>query len=131
AASNRRATERLEAEAKALEQQFADSKEEVKQQVVAMAQQVTDWVISRMAEAEGVWRSALVTLRAKLPPEDAVRLLHNQLDMVESAWRLIRAARGLWAVAEKFGIVPERVAELDSTERGFLELAAEAKRALE
>jgi hypothetical protein len=132
-ASNRRAAERLEAEARELDhlRHVPDLWEELRHHLVMAAQLMTEWVISRVAEAEGVWRTALVSLRQQLPADNAVRLLRGQLEMVESTWNLARAARGLWTAAEKIGVVPERVDELDSAERRFLELAAEVKRALE
>jgi hypothetical protein len=131
-ASNRRAADRLDAEARELDDlRMAKAVlENLRQRVVDSARQATDYVVSRSAEAEGVWRSALA-LRMTPTGDDAERLLRNQLEMFESARQLVRSARSLWRIPERMGVAPERLDELDRAEERLTKLAAETKKALE
>ena len=145
-ASNRRVFDRLHAEARdlhklereavELQQKVIDSAalralEELHQQVVDSAQQATEYALSRIPQAEGVWRSALALLRKKPSEDEAKRLLQNLLNVFESDLGIVEACRTLWAITEQLKIAPERLDELDRAEGRFQELAAQAKLALE
>jgi hypothetical protein len=131
-ASNRRVADRLDAEARDLDElRRVDTLEELRQKTVESARQATDYAVSRVPEAEGIWRSALAALRQKPTGEDAERLLRALLGVFESGQRLARSPRALWGIAEKLGAVPERLDELDRVEGRFQNLAAEVSVALE
>jgi hypothetical protein len=132
-ASNRRVADRLDAEVRDLDalRQAVAALEEVRPKAVESARQATDYAVSRAAQAEAVWRSALASLRNRLTSADAERLLRNQLELFESGQRLVRGARALWAIPEQMGVTPERLEELDRAERRFEELAADARLALQ
>jgi hypothetical protein len=103
----------------------------LRQRAIESAQQAADYVISQVAQAEEVWRSALSTLCKKPTGDDAERLLRVLLDKFESAQQSVRSARDLWEVARQLGAAPERLDELDHAEGRFKELADETKVALE
>src|SRR5260370_34106005 len=85
-ASNRRAADRLDAETKELERlrPLVNAQEELRSKAVESARQARDYAVSRAAEAEGVWRSALMSLRTTVTGADAERLLRNQLELFAS-----------------------------------------------
>src|SRR5262245_21871108 len=72
AASNRRMADRLDAEARELDElrQMRSTLEEYRQRAVESARQATEHVIARLPQAEGVRRSTLDALR-KIPLEDS------------------------------------------------------------
>lgn len=131
-ASNRRAADRLDAEARDLGGlRGGAAGDELRREVAESAHQAADYAALRAAEAEGVWGSALAVLR-KAPAEDkAHRILRAALGVFESGLRLVRAARALCEMPEPDGAAPERLEELDRAGRRFEELAAEAAGALE
>jgi hypothetical protein len=132
-ASIARAADRLDRESRELEglRQADAGFEELRQKAVESARQATDYALSQLSQAEGLWRSALTALRQKPTGEDAERLLRDLLGVFESGLRLVKAPRTLWAFAEAAGAAPERLDELDRARGRFEELAAEANRALE
>jgi len=83
-ASNLRAADRLDAEAKELDQKrrAAPRLEELRQAAVESARQATDHVISRLPQAEGVWRLTLSALLGKPTGEDAERALRTLLTRI-------------------------------------------------
>jgi hypothetical protein len=131
-AGNRRAADRLDAEARELdERRTVAALEELRQQAVESARQATSYAVSRLPQAEGVWRLALVALRTTPTGEDAERLLRSLLTVFESGRRLVRAPRALWDLAGQMGAAPERLEELDQAEGRFEELESQTKLALE
>jgi hypothetical protein len=153
-ASNRRAADRLDAEARdlhklerqveELQQKVVESArereerrrmkaalEELRQRVVESAVQATDYALSRLPQAEGAWQLALAALRKKPTGVDAERLLRSFLGVFESCQRVVRSPRALWEMAQQVGAAPERLDELTRAEERFEVLAAEAKLALE
>jgi len=132
-ASNRRTADRLDAEARELEEfrRALSALDEQRHRIVESARQATEHVISRLPQAESVWRSALDALRRDPTKERAERLLHLLLEVFETGLPLVCSARDMWKFAKEVGITPERFDELENAERRFKELAAEAKRALE
>jgi hypothetical protein len=132
-ASNRRVADRLDEEVRDLDalRHAVAALEEIRPKAIDSARQATDYAVSRAAQAEAVWRSALASLRNRLSGADAERLLRNQLELFESGQRLVRGARALWAIPEQMGVIPERLEELDRAERRFEELAADARLALQ
>jgi hypothetical protein len=132
-ASNRRTADRLDEEARQLEELQATlaAREELRQRAIESAQQATDQVLSRLPQAEGVWRSALVGLRNRTFKDSEERILRQVLAVFESGQRLIPPSRALWKVAETVGASPERLEELDEAEGRFEALAAEVAAALE
>lgn len=130
-ASNLRTAERLDAEARELEHlgEIRSALENLRERILESARQATEHVISRIPQAEGVWRSALVVLRTK-PNDECVRLLERLVSVFESGHRLARAPRALWKLAEQCKITPEGLETLESVEQRFDELAAEARAAL-
>ncbi len=131
-ASNRRAADRLDAEARELNQrrQSVQAYDDLRQHALESARQATDYVVARLPQAEGVWRLALAALRLRATPGDAAPLLRALLDVFESGQRLVQAPRALWGIAAQLGATPEGLDELDHTEARFTELANETKRAL-
>jgi hypothetical protein len=132
-ASNRRAADRLDAEARNLEElrRAVTAPEDLRQRAIASARQATDYTVSRVGSAEGVWRSGLETLRQRPTGDDAERLLRTLLGVFESGRRLARLARALWEIAGQSGAAPEPLDELDRAEERFVDLAAEVRRALD
>ncbi len=132
-ASNRRAADRLDAEVRDLDKLRGAlaALEDLRERVVEAARQATDYAVSRVPQAEAVWRSGLVALRKKPAGRDAERLLHALLDVFESGQRLVRSPRVLWKIAEQMGAAPECLDELNCADKRLEELAAEAKLALE
>jgi hypothetical protein len=153
-ASNQRAADRLDAEARDLHKLEQEAEElqhkladpagagderrlveaalqELRQRVVESARQATEYAISRLPQAEAAWRLALVALRKQPKGEDAERLLQSLLAVFESGQRLVRAPREMWEVAQQVGATPERLEELDGAEEHFKKLAREARQALE
>jgi hypothetical protein len=133
AASNRRVADRLDKEVRDLDarRQATAVLDDLRQKAVESARQATASVVSRAAEADNMWRSALDALRKKPSAADAERLLRNQLALFESGRRLVRLACSLWSVSRQMGVTPERLDELDAADRRFDELSAEARLALE
>jgi hypothetical protein len=132
-ASNGRVADRLDEEVRdlgALRQAMAVP-DDLRQKALESARQATTYVISRAAEAENIWQSAVDALRKKPSAADAERLLRNQRALFESGRRLVRVARSLWSVAQQMGVAPERLDEIDEAERRFDEWSAEARLALE
>src|SRR5438105_3482209 len=115
-ASNRRTADRLEEEARGLEElrRAEGVLEEIQQRAIESARQATDYVVSRMVQADEVWRLALIALRKQKNGEDAERLLRALLTVFESGQRLIRSPHALWKLAEQVGAAPEG---LDALER--------------
>jgi hypothetical protein len=130
-ASNLRTAERLDAEARELEQlcQAVSAHDELRERTLESARQATEHVLARIPQAEGAWRSALTVLRTK-PNDECVRLLQHLISAFESGQRLARAPRALWKVAEQFNVPAENLDKIESVERRFAELAAEASAAL-
>ncbi len=133
AASNGRVADRLDEEVRDLDaqRQAAAVMDDLRQKAVESARQATACVVSRAAEAENLWRSALDVLRKNPSAADAERLLRNLRALFESGRRLVRVARALWSIAWQIGVIPERLDELDGAERWFNELSAEVRLALE
>jgi DNA repair ATPase RecN len=104
--------------------------EELRHRAVESARQATSHVLSKLPQAEGVWRSGLAALRND-PTSDDEKLIRTLLNDFESCLRLVRAARALWAIPEQLKVAPERIDELDQAEGRFTELAAEARVALD
>jgi hypothetical protein len=131
-ASNRRAADRLAAEAQYLDQRRAMvALEELRQMAVESAQQASAYALARLPQAEGVWRLALAALRHKPTGEDAERLLRSLLAVFESGQRLMKAPGELWEMARQLGAVVEQLDMLDKAEMRLEELATEARQALE
>jgi hypothetical protein len=131
-ASNRRTADRLDAEARELEDlQRTAVRQEVRQRAVESAQQATDHALSRLPQAEGVWRSTLSALRQRTHRDAEEQLLQQAIDVFDSTRRLILPARALWKTAEAAGASPERLDELDRAQERLEELAGEARSALE
>lgn len=132
-ASNRRVADRLDEEARRLDEMrgATASLEELRQRAVASARQASDWAISHVSRDEGVWRSGLDALCQKPTGDDPERRLRTLLSMFETSLRLTTAARSLWEIAQELGadVVPPD--EFNWAERRFLELATEVRRALE
>src|SRR5262249_55066763 len=91
-ASNRRAADRLEAEAKNLDElRRADQVlEELPLRAVEAARQATEYAISGWVRAEAVWRLAVAALSKRPVGPDAERLLGVLLALFESGERLIQ-----------------------------------------
>jgi ribosomal 50S subunit-associated protein YjgA (DUF615 family) len=132
-AGNRRLADRLDAEARELEElrRVMAVLEELRQQVVESARQATEYVLSRFPQAEGVWHLATSALRKESAKESQERLLSRLLGLFESGQRLLRRPRVLWEIAEQLGAPPERLEDLGAVEKWFEKVAAETKRALE
>jgi len=132
-ASNRRAADRLDAEARDLEEsrRSTTAPEEVQRKAVESARQAADYAVSRLSQAEEVWRMALASLRQKPTGDAAERLLRIHLEGFYSGRRLAHAARALWEIPEQMGAAKERHDELDRAHARFEELANEAEKALE
>ncbi|MFO0927451.1 MAG: hypothetical protein U0736_10490 [Gemmataceae bacterium] len=127
-----RTANRLDAEVQDLErvrQEPSPQADRVKR-IVEAARQSTEHVLSCIPQTEGVWRSSVAALRTLSAPE-AERLLRQLISLFESGLRLARCPRRMWLLAEPFQISPDRLDELERTERRFAELADEAKAALE
>jgi hypothetical protein len=132
-ASNRRAADRLDTEARRLDElrEAATARDEFLARAVESARQAADYALARMAEAEGVWRSALASLQKTPTGDKAERLLRIHLSVFESGRRLVRAARALWQIPEQISAAQERLDDLNRAERWFEELAEQVKQALE
>lgn len=130
-ASHRRTADRLDEEMRELERlgQARDS-HGLQQRIVASARQATDYAIDFLPPVEGIWRSTLALLPT-LEAEDSASLLRHLQDIFEAGRRLTRSSRGLWNTGIRFGLAPERLDELDGTERRFDELAREARRTID
>jgi hypothetical protein len=90
------------------------------------AQQAAEYALSQLAQAEGLWRSALSTLTKQPAAADAERLIQSLLIVFESGRQLVRSARALSAAAEL-----QTSDALNAVEERFNKLAAEATRALQ
>jgi hypothetical protein len=132
-ASNRRVADRLDDEVRDLDEllRAVAVVDEHRQKAVESARQATAYIVSRAAEAETVWRSAIAALRKQPSEADAERLLRNQLELFESGRRLVRVARSLWSVSQQMGVAPERLDDLDGAEQHFDTLSAQARLALD
>jgi hypothetical protein len=130
-ASNRRAADRLEAEARHLDalRQAGPAQQERREEVLESAWQAVLHSMSRLPPAEKFWQWTLAELRRERA--NAETLLGHQLIMFEMGLRVMRSSREIWALALELGATPQPLDELDQTERRFEELAAEARRALE
>jgi hypothetical protein len=132
-ASNRRTAERLDAEAQELERLWSalSTLEDLRGRVIESARQSTEHVISKVPQAEGVWRLAVAALRTR-SNEECVRLLQHLLNAFESGQRLVQSPRAMWKLAaEHFTVQPEHLDELERVERRFKQLAGEARAALQ
>jgi hypothetical protein len=131
-ASNRRVADRLDAEARNLDELRGTvaAWEELRPNVIELARLATDYAVSRAPLYEGFMRSAVAAV-LKEPTGDADGLLGALLKSFKSGQRLVRAVRSLWETADQMGGAPERFDELDQGERRLEELTAEAERALE
>jgi len=132
-ASNLRAADRLDAEARDLDELrgAATARDEFLPRAVESARQATDYAVARVAQAEAAWRSALVSLRKTPTGAEAERLLRVHVTVFESGRRLVGAARALWQIPELVDDQRERLDELNRAGRRIEELVAEAKLALE
>jgi hypothetical protein len=132
-ASNLRAADRLDQEARALdERRRAEvTREKVRQDAVESARQATSYALARVAQAEAAWQLALVSLRKEPALAGAEQLLRSLLKVFESGQRLVRAPRTLWQIAEQVGAAPEQLGELAAAEQRFDDLAAQARLGLE
>jgi hypothetical protein len=130
--SNRRTADRLEEEARQLEElrRAESALETVRQRLLESARQSTEYVLSTIPRAEGFWRLGLARLRTE-PTEDARPLLQHLVKAFEASQRQARSARSLWQLAEQLGFPPERLDELEKAEQRFRELAEEARLAFE
>lgn len=131
-ASNLRTADRLDAEARELEElsQAKATLAELQVRILQSARLATEHAISRLPQVEGVWRSALVAFRVR-SNDECVRLLRHLVTVFESGERLARTPRTLWTLAQQAGIPPERLDELERIERRFGELASEARSSLD
>ncbi len=132
-ASNLRASDRLDAEARELDELrgTGTARDELLQRAVESARQATDYSVARVAQAEGAWRSALVSLRMTPTGAEAERLLRVHEGVFESVRRLVGSARALWQIPELVEVPGDRIDELNRAERRVAELVAEARQALE
>ncbi|SRR5258707_15375652 len=132
-ANNQRLADRLDAEARELEdlQPVMAVLEDLRDRVVESARQGTDQVISRVSGCEGIWRATLAELRKKPAVDVAERHLHSLFDALESGRKLVQSSRRLWKIAEQLGATPERLEELDQAEKWFQTRVEDAKLALE
>ena len=132
-ASLRRAADRLDEEAKNLDDQHrADAGlDELKRKTVESARQATRYALSRLPQTEAVWESAIVALREKIGSDDAKRLLRSLGSVFEAGQRLFKAPRELWALANSLGASVEGMAEIDQARQRFEDLAREIRLALE
>jgi hypothetical protein len=131
-ASNQRAADRLDEEARVLDERRAQAAlDKVRQETVESARQATAYALSRVSQAEAAWQLGLDSLRKEPAGAGAERLLRQLLKVFESGQRLIRAPRTLWGIAEQVGAAPERLEELRAAEQRLEELAAEARLGLE
>jgi hypothetical protein len=128
-AGNRRAAQRLDAEARdlAAPAQAAD----LGRKALESATQATDHALARLGLAEGVWQSVLEALRREPTGPDAERLLRSVLEVFASERQVVLSARALWDLAGEPGANGTRRAELGSAEQRLDEMAADATRALE
>jgi hypothetical protein len=126
--SNRRMADRLDVEVRALDEARSAA---VVLEVVETARQATDYAVSRVPQAEGVWKLALAALSKKPLGDEAERLLRFLLGVFTSGQRIVVSAGALWEAAAQMGATAERLGELNKAEARFAELAAEAKRALD
>jgi hypothetical protein len=131
-ASNQRAADRLDEEARVLDERRAQAaQDKVRQETVESARQATTYALSRVSQAEAAWQLGLDALRKDPAGAGAERLLHQLLKVFESSQRLVRAPRTLWHIAEQEGAAPERLEELLAAEQRLEVLAAEARLGLE
>jgi hypothetical protein len=133
-ASNRRVADRLDEEARSLDEMrrvMAAQKEEVRQRVIESARQATHVAVSQVSMSEWIWQYELEELCQRPTGDDAERLLRTLLSVFESNLRLAASARSLWEIARKWGAEPVPHEELERAEKQSLELAAEVRRALE
>ena len=132
-ASNRRAADRLDAEARSLGELrgAAAATDELRQKAVESARQATDFALARVALAEGVWHSTLAALCKGPQGEHAERLLRSSLNVFESYQQFLRSVRALWEIAMQAGASAERLGELDQAEECVGKLSREASVALE
>lgn len=128
-ARNRRAAERLDAEACGLRADNGGAS--ARQQAIESARQATDYALSGWPQDEAVWGSALAALRRQPTPAQAEQLLRSLRDVFESSLRLIQCARGLWDIAAQAGAAPERSADLVLAEQRLAERTADVTRSLE
>ena len=132
AASNRRVAARLNKERRELsELRRASSSREPFVHGVFEARQATDDALSRLMQAEVLWRSALATLRQAPTADDAVGLLRTLLQVFESGDEVVQSVRALWQEAEKFGAAAERLDDLDQAATWFKQQITDAQKAIE
>jgi len=123
-ASNQRAADRLDAEARDLRHG-----KDLGAKALESARQAIDYAVARVPQDEGVWHSALAAL-GQQPRDEAEHLLRSLLEVFASGLRLVRSSRSLWEIAAQTGAAPERLVELDRAERRFEQLVAEVNKAL-
>lgn len=129
-ASNGRAADRLDAEARDLRSQ-PTAASDLRMRAAESARQASAYAISQLSLAEALWRADLTALRNGATADQAIHILRSLLAAFEAGNRLVHSARALWTIAEKAGAVPERITELEQTGKRLEMLMAEAKKALE
>ena len=89
-ASNRRMADRLDEETRELERlgQALNVLHGLQQRIVESSRNATDYAISRLPQAEGVWRSALAALPT-MSAEESVELLRHLLNLSEAGQRRV------------------------------------------
>ena len=130
--SNLRGTDRFDEEVRELERlRAAESAiDDFLRRIDEAAHQATTYVVARVPQVEGLWQAALSALRAK-PEDQGVRLLRQLVRAFQSAQRLAQSARAFWTLAVEFKIESAHLANLDTAQRRFQQLATEAQAALD
>ena len=130
--SNRRTADRFDAETHELGNlpEALDGLHGLQERIVDSARHASDYAISRLPQAESLWRSALAMLPIT-SAEVSIDILRHLVDAFESGQRLARSPRSMWDLVERFGVSPERLEELGEAEKRFAQLAMHARRSLE
>jgi predicted transcriptional regulator len=135
--SNRWAAERLDAEAKQFDElpQTEAALQKLNHAAVAFITVAIDFAIARAEQADGFWKSGLALLRKEPTDDSAVSFFQTLLSSFESCLSVIHAVHRerpkLAAALRTEPELPKRLEELDRAERRLLELASDAKNALQ
>src|SRR5687767_8195988 len=94
-AHNQRVADRLDAEARSLQGRPTTTGPDEQREFVRAARQAVDQAISRLPEAESLWREALTGLRDDPIGPHAEQLLRLIVQAFEASQHLVRSAREL------------------------------------
>jgi hypothetical protein len=135
--SSRWAAERLDAEVRQFDNlaQTEAALEKLRQPIEEFLRVSTDYVLVRMPQIESHWASGLAHLRTQPSDSSGVSTLQTFLTAFESSLSLVltvrRARPRIAAVLGTDSDWPEKLDALDRAEKRLLELAADAKKALQ